>query len=96
MEMRVTEFEQELGQVRKGYEDNLQGYIYMATQNNETLIINEDKKCIICKAKDFWQKTNISVMDIEAENPKFKKCEYISDKLILEYDNRIIKIKTTR
>lgn len=83
-------------QIRKGYEDNIQGYIFMTTQNNEKLIINENKKNIICSAKDFWKTTNINVMDIEVENHKLKKCEYINEILMLEYDNRIIKIKTAK
>ena len=35
-------------------------------------------------------------MDIEAENDCFKKCDYIDDLLILEYNNRVIKIKITK
>ena len=95
MEMRV-ENEITNEKIRKGYEDNLQGYIFIATQNNERLVIVESKKDIICNAKDFWRIINISVMDIESENPKFKKCEYIKDMLILEYDNRIIRIKNAK
>lgn len=95
MEMRV-ENEITNNQIRKGYEDNLQGYIFIATQNNRRLIINETQKDIICNTKDFWKAINISVMDIEAGNPRFQKCEYINDGLVLEYNDRIIKIKTAK
>lgn len=93
MEMRVEENKITEKQLRKIYETNLQGYIFMAKENNEKLVINENEKVIICNAEDFWKTTNISVMDIEAENPKLKKCEYIKNSLLLEYNNRIIKIK---
>jgi len=92
MEMRVEKNKVTDKQIRKWYEDNLQAYIFMAKQNDKKLVITENKTNIICNAKDFWKEINISVMDIEAENPKFKKCEYIKDKLILEYDNRTIRI----
>ena len=96
MEMRVTENTITNEQIRKGYEDNLQGYIFISIQDNRRLVICENKTDTICDAKNFWEIINISVMDIEAENPKFKKCEYINNNLILEYDNRIIRIKTSK
>lgn len=96
MEMRENEFEEKEEQIRKGYEDKLQGYIFMAIQDDRNLVINENKKNIICNAKDFWKVINISVMDIEAENQNFKKCEYINDTLIFEYNNRIIEIKNAK
>lgn len=89
MEMRVTEYQQ----VRKEYENNLQGYVFMAKENNSNLLIYENDNILNCKAKDFWETVDISVMDIDAENPKFKRCEYINNLLELEYENRIIKIK---
>ena len=95
MEMRAINLAKEVGQGRREYIDNIHGYIFMAKENKEKLIISEGNTGIICDAKDFWKITNIDIMDIEEENSKFKSCEYIKNFLKLEYDNRIIKIKTT-
>jgi hypothetical protein len=81
---------------RKQYVDNLQGFIFMAQVNNKELTIIEDNIINKCKAKDFWGVLKIDVMDIELENNNFKKCDYINKMLILEYNNRIIKIKLTK
>lgn len=96
MEMRKEQRE-EIGQKLRGiYVDNILGYIFMAQQNNKELLITENDVVSKCDSLEFWDRIGISVMDIEIENDKFKKCEYINDMLIFEYDDRIIKIKSTQ
>jgi hypothetical protein len=93
MGMRVKQNRKTTEQLKKEYETNIQGYIFMAKENNNNILISENNDIIVCKAQDFWNTIRISVMDIEIENPKFIRCEYINDKLMLEYDDRIIKLK---
>ena len=83
--------------MRNEYETNLQGFVFIARQENKQLIINENNQEITCNAKDFWKTVNIDVMDIDAENLEFKKCEYINDSSVLvEYGTRIIKIEIAK
>lgn len=78
---------------RKLQEDNLQGFIFIANEDNQELSIEENGQIIECKAMDFWETINIDVLDIDAENDSFIGCDYINENIIiLEYDNRIIKI----
>lgn len=96
MEMRREKTEEIEKQLRGYYVDNILGYIFMAQQNNKELLVTENDVVSKYDSKEFWSKIGISVMDIEIENEIFKRCEYINESLILEYDNRIIKIKTVK
>jgi len=91
MEMRKINITGE--KMKDNYVDNILGYIFTAQQENKNLLIIEDNIINKCKARDFWDKVRIDIMDIETENPKFKQCEYINNTLVFKYDNRTIKIK---
>ena len=96
MEMRAVKIKQIQNKERGINADNILGYIFMAQQNNKNILIEENEQNQLCKAKYFWDTIGISVMDIEIENDRFKKCDYINEILILEYGKRIIKIKIVK
>jgi hypothetical protein len=72
--------------------DILLHYIYIAQQEDSMLIIEENKDTTECQAIDFYSHVNIDVMDIDEDNEDFISCKYINDIIMLEYENRIIKI----
>jgi len=96
--MRTNELRQTIIKYVTGnkqiYIDNLNGYIWDAKQNEETLLISESgTEDIICEAKDFWKKVGIGVMDVTEDNSDFKDCEYITESSIyITYKNRKINI----
>jgi hypothetical protein len=72
--------------------DILLHYIYTAQQEDSMLIIEENEKTTECQAIEFYNHVNIDVMDIDEDNEDFISCKYINDIIMLEYENRIIKI----